>query len=187
MKSLRIKNMVSQQCINDVEKTLKDMGYDLNDVDLGIVEFHEPINLEERLEIAKVIQAYGFEILDDKTSQLIERIKTQITELVSKEVNDLTITLSEYLSSKLQMDYQTLSDIFARQETQTIEQFYILQKIEKIKELLVYTDLSVQEIAFRMNYASAVNLTTQFKKITGLTPSFFKEIQIEKQNILKNE
>ena len=105
---------------------------------------------------------------------MVERIKNQIIELVSKDLNDLTITLSEYLSSKLQTEYNTLSTLFSNQESQTIEQFYILQKIEKVKELLVYDELNLSEIAYKMNYSSVSHLSNQFKKVTGLAPTHFK-------------
>ena len=116
---------------------------------------------------------------------LVERIKTQIIELVSKDVNDLTITLSEYLSSKLQVEYHTLSQLFSNQESQTIEQFYILQKIEKVKELLVYDELTLSEIAYKMNYSSVGYLSNQFKKVTGLAPTHFKEIKTFKEEVIK--
>jgi len=184
MKTLRIKNMVCPRCIMAVEKTLEDLGYDVNDVELGFVEFHDPISLEDRNKIESRLVKLGFEILDDKKSQTVERIKNQIIELVSKDLNDLTITLSEYLSSKLQTEYNSLSQLFSNQESQTIEQFYILQKIEKVKELLVYGELSLSEIAYKMNYSSVAHLSTQFKKITGLTPTHFKEIKQKKEEIL---
>lgn len=183
MKTLHIKNMVCPRCIMVIEKTLEDMGYDLNDVDLGIVEFHEPITLDDKEKIEKAIQPFGFEILEDKKATLVDRIKNAIIELIDKDVNDLTITLSEYLQSKLQTEYQTLSELYSTQESQTIEQFYILQKIEKVKELLVYEDLSLNEIAYKMNYSSAAHLSTQFKKVTGLSPSHFKEIKSFKEDI----
>lgn len=187
MKTLRIKNMVCPRCIMAVEKTMEDLGFEINDVELGLVEFHEPITLDDRNKIETKLIALGFEILDDKKSQTVERIKNQIIELVSKDLNDLTITLSEYLSSKLQTEYNSLSQLFSSQESQTIEQYYILQKIEKVKELLVYDELSLNEIAYKMNYSSAAHLSTQFKKITDLSPSHFKEIKLKKEAILLNK
>lgn len=175
--------MVCPRCIMVIEKTLEDMGYDLNDVDLGIVEFHDPITLDDKEKIEAAIQPLGFEILEDKKATLVERIKNAIIELLDKDVNDLTITLSEYLASKLQTEYHTLSHLFSTQESQTIEQYYILQKIEKVKELLVYDELSINEIAYKMNYSSAAHLSTQFKKVTGLAPSHFKEIKSFKEDI----
>lgn len=183
MKVLRIKNMVCPRCIMVIEKTMEDMGFELNDVDLGIIEFHEPISLNDKDKIEKAITPLGFEILEDKKSMLVERIKTQIIELLSKDVNYLTITLSEYLSSKLQVEYRTLSQLFSSQESQTIEQYYILQKIEKVKELIVYDELTLSEIAHKMNYSSVAYLSNQFKKVTGLTPSHFKAIKKSKEHI----
>ena len=187
MKTLRIKNMVCPRCIMAVEKTLEDLGYDVNDVELGLVEFHDPILQEDRIKIEAKLVALGFEILDDKKSQTVERIKNQIIELVSKDMNDLTITLSEYLSSKLQTEYHTLSSLFSNQESQTIEQYYILQKIEKVKELLVYDELTLSEIAYKMNYSSVGHLSNQFKKVTGLAPTHFKEIKVFKEEILNDK
>lgn len=187
MKTLRIKNMVCPRCIMAVEKTMEDLGFDVNDVELGLVEFHDSITLDDRNKIEVQLVKLGFEILDDKKSQTVERIKNQIIELVSKDLNDLTITLSEYLASKLQTEYNSLSQLFSTQESQTIEQYYILQKIEKVKELLVYDELSLNEIAYKMNYSSAAHLSTQFKKITGLSPSHFKEIKTNKEELLENK
>lgn len=187
MKALRIKNMVCPRCILAVEKTMEELGFEINDVELGLVEFHEPITLDDRNKIEVKLVKLGFEILDDKKSQTVERIKNQIIELVSKDLNDLTITLSEYLASKLQTEYNSLSQLFSTQESQTIEQYYILQKIEKVKELLVYDELSLNEIAYKMNYSSAAHLSTQFKKITGLSPSHFKDVKMSKENVLENK
>ncbi len=187
MKTLRIKNMVCPRCIMAVEKTMEDLGYDVNDVELGLVEFHDPITHDDRNRIESKLVALGFEILDDKKSQTVERIKNQIIELVSKDMNDLTITLSEYLSSKLQTEYHTLSSLFSNQESQTIEQYYILQKIEKVKELLVYDELTLSEIAYKMNYSSVGHLSNQFKKVTGLAPTHFKEVKISKEEVLNDK
>lgn len=184
MKLLRIKNMVCSRCILVIERLMEEMGYELNDVDLGLIEFHEAITLEDLRKIEKKLQPFGFEILDEKKSFLVERIKNQIIELVSKDLNNLQITLPEYLQSKLQIEYEVLEELFSQQESQTIEQFYYLQEIEKIKELLVYEDYSLSEIAFKLNYSSAANLSVQFKKITGLTPSHFKEIKKQKTEII---
>ncbi|WP_372472945.1 helix-turn-helix domain-containing protein [Capnocytophaga sp. ARDL2] len=184
MKLLRIKNMVSSRCILVIERLMEDMGFELNDVDLGVIEFHEAITLEDRNKIEKAIQSLGFEILDEKKSLLVERIKNQIIELVSKDLNDLQITLPEYLQSKLQIEYDVLEELFSQQESQSIEQFYTLQEIEKVKELLVYEDFTLSEIAFKLNYNSSASLSAQFKKITGLPPSHFMEIKKQKQNII---
>lgn len=185
MKTLRIKNMVCPRCIMTIEKTMEELGYDVNDVELGLIEFHDPITLEDRDKIETAIQPFGFEILEDKKSMMVERIKNAIIELLSKDVNDLSITLSEHLASKLQTEYEKMSQLFSSQESQTIEQYYIQQKIEKVKELLVYEDLSLNEIAYKMNYSSAAHLSTQFKKVTGLSPSHFKTIKMQKEEISK--
>lgn len=131
MKILRIKNMVCPRCIMVIEKTMEELGFELNDVDLGIIEFHEPITLEDRNKIEKVIKPLGFEILSDRKSTLVERIKTQIIELVSKDVNDLTITLSEYLSSKLQVEYHTLSQLFSSKNRKLLSNTTFCKKLKR--------------------------------------------------------
>ncbi|KKX47548.1 AraC family transcriptional reguator [Sphingobacterium sp. IITKGP-BTPF85] len=126
----------------------------------------------------------GFEVIDDKKCRIIERIKNIIIELVHNRDSDIKTNLSDVLSNKLHHDYNYLSNLFSEVEGTTIEKYFIAQKIEKVKELLVYDELSLSEIAFRLNYSSVAYLSNQFKKVTGLTPSHFKQIKEDKRKPL---
>jgi AraC-like DNA-binding protein len=181
---LYIKNMVCSRCIMVVKSELEKLGLQLLRVDLGEVEMQSPVTAEQKTEIAQRLNAFGFELIDDKKSRTIERIKTLIIELVHQQNNTLNITLSEYLSSQILQDYSTLSNLFSEVEGSTIEKYFIHQKIEKVKELLMYDELSLSEIAFQLNYSSVAYLSNQFKKITGLTPSHFKNLKEKKRKQL---
>ena len=130
------------------------------------------------------LEKVGFELIDNRKGQLIERAKTLLIELVHRQNNELRTNLSDYLSQQLGHDYSSLSTLFSEVEGTTIEKFYIAQKIERVKELLVYDELSLSEIAHLLNYSSVAHLSNQFKKITGLTPSHFKQIGAVKRKPL---
>src|SRR5690606_28337477 len=132
----------------------------------------------------KALILLGFEVIDDRKSLIIEKIKNIIIDLVHHQDNDTKSNLSDVLSSKLHHDYNYLSNLFSEIEGTTIEKYFIAQKIEKVKELLVYDELSLSEIAFRLNYSSVAYLSNQFKKVTGLTPSHFKQIREDKRKSL---
>ena len=132
----------------------------------------------------KALVLLGFELIDDKKSRIIEKIKNIIIELVHHQNNDAKTNLSDVLSSQLHHDYNYLSNLFSEIEGTTIEKYFIAQKIEKVKELLVYDELSLSEIAFRLNYSSVAYLSNQFKKVTGLTPSYYKQIRDDKRKPL---
>ncbi len=184
MSSLFIKNMVCNRCIMVVQQELEKLGLDVKSVTLGEVKFgKEPIS-EERKQIEAVLVPLGFEVIDDKKSRIIEKIKTIIIDLVHHQDNDARVNLSELLSSELRHDYNYLSNLFSEVEGTTIEKYFIAQKIEKVKELLVYDELSLSEIAYRLNYSSVAYLSNQFKKVTGLTPSHFKQIREDKRKPL---
>ena len=123
----------------------------------------------------------GFELIDTKKSKTIERIKNLIIVLVHQKNNQLATTLSNYLSKDLLQDYNTLSNLFSEVEGITIEQYFIAQKIEKVKELLMYNELSLSQIAFQLNYSSTAYLSNQFKKVTGFTPTYFKQLKDKKR------
>ena len=133
------------------------------------------------MNLSEALVRLGFQIIDDKKSRIIEKIKNIIIELVHHQDNDTKTNLSEVLSNKLHHDYNHLSNLFSEIEGTTIEKYLIAQKIEKVKELLVYDELSLSEIAFRLNYSSVAYLSNQFKKVTGLTPSHFKQIKVDKR------
>lgn len=159
-----------------VKSKLEELGLHPIQVELGEVEILEnDISiLKERIKIE--LHKLGFELLNDKKTKTIELIKTTIIDLVHEKNNQLSINLSDYLADTVGQEYSMLSNLFSEVEGQTIEKYYILQKVEKVKELLVYDELSLSEIAFQMNYSSVAYLSNQFKKITGLTPSHFKKL-----------
>jgi AraC-like DNA-binding protein len=181
---LYVKNMVCDRCKMVVKSELEKLGISPSNVELGEITLDKPLSDDQRYRIKNTLEPLGFELIDDKKSRLIEQIKTLIIELVHYNNNDLKINLSDYLSDKLHHDYNYISNLFSEIEGTTIEKYFIAQKIEKVKELLVYDELSLSEIAFRLNYSSAAHLSNQFKKVTGLTPSHFKEVKTNKRKPL---
>ncbi len=179
-----IKNMVCNRCKMVVKSTLEKLGLYPVQVELGEIELQESDISTVKDTLKKELQALGFDLLDDKKTQTIEKIKNLITELVHNKNSELQVTLSEYLSREIRQDYSALSNLFSEVEGITIEKYYILQKIEKIKELLVYDELTLSEIAFQLNYSSVGYLSNQFKKVTGLTPSHFKKLRTIKRKPL---
>lgn len=173
---LYVKNMVCKRCIMVVENIVKELGLTLINIELGEVEIEQSNIKTIKKALQEKLSAVGFELLDDKNAQIIEKIKTLIIDLIQNKNNLLPTNLSVYLSDKLNMDYSMLSNLFSEVEGTTIEKFYIQQKIEKVKELLVYDELNLNEIASRLNYSSVAYLSNQFKKTTGLTPSHFKSL-----------
>lgn len=184
MDTLFIKNMVCNRCIMVVQNELDKLGLDVKSIKLGEVVLGKEISAEQRMKLEEAFSPLGFEVIDDKKSRIIEKIKNTIIELVHHQENGAKTNLSDVLSSKLNHDYNYLSNLFSEVEGTTIEKYFIAQKIEKVKELLVYDELSLSEIAFRMNYSSVAYLSNQFKKVTGLTPSHFKQIREEKRKPL---
>jgi AraC-like DNA-binding protein len=176
--------MVCNRCIMVVKAELEKMGFKPVSVELGEVEIEQELTKPEREQMRSVLQPLGFDLIDDKKSRLIERIKNLIVELVHEKQNDLKTNLSDFLSERLNHDYHYLSNLFSEVEGTTVEKYYIAQKIERVKELLVYDELSLSEIAFQLNYSSAAYLSNQFKKVTGLTPGHFKNIRSIKRKPL---
>jgi len=181
---LYIKNMVCNRCKMVVKNEIEKLGYQTISVELGEVKLEETTRPINRHEILKTLQPLGFELIDDKKSQLIEHIKTTIIDLVHNKNNDLRINLSDYLNNIIHYDYHYLSNLFSEVEGTTIEKYLIAQKIEKVKELLMYDELSLSEIAWKLNYSSVAHLSNQFKKVTGLTPTHFKNIKTLKRKPL---
>ncbi len=184
MKKLYIKNMVCNRCKMVVKSELEKLGHKPLQVELGEVTLSKELSEEEIANVDILLHDLGFSVIDDKKSQLIEKIKTLIIELVHQQNNQLKSNLSNYLSSKLNQDYTHMTNLFSEVEGTTIEKYFIAQKIEKVKELLVYDELTLSEIAYQLNYSSVSHLSNQFKKVTGLTPSHFKNIRIEKRKPL---
>lgn len=181
---LYIKNMVCDRCKMVVKTELEKLRINPSNVDLGEVTLDRSIDESQKQQIKSTLNRLGFELIDDKRSRLIEQIKTLIIELVHYNNNELRINLSDYLSQKLHHDYNYISNLFSEIEGTTIEKYFIAQKIEKVKELLVYDELTLSEIAFRLNYSSTAHLSSQFKKVTGLTPSHFKKVKTNKRKPL---
>jgi AraC-like DNA-binding protein len=167
-----------------VEEELKKFGLNPEKVILGEAELEKDPTPEQKEELEKALSNLGFELIDDKKSRIIEKIKNVIIDLVHHQESDNKFNLSDVLSRKLNHDYNYLSNLFSEVEGTTIEKYFIAQKIEKVKELLVYDELSLSEIAFQLNYSSVAYLSNQFKKVTGLTPSHFKQIREEKRKSL---
>ena len=179
--ALHIKNMVCNRCIMVVKNQLEQLGLQPVSVELGIAILPGKITDEVYHAVKVSLEPFGFELIDDKKSQMIEQIKDAIIELVHYNDNDLKVNLSDYLTTKLNRDYSSLSKPFSEV---TIEKYLIAQKIERAEELLVYGELSLNEIADKLNYSSAAYLSAQFKSITGLTPSHFKKIKENKRKPL---
>ena len=181
--TLFIKNMVCNRCIMVVNDELKKSGFVPTAVKLGEAEFNIELSKNDISVIKQKLEALGFELIDDKRIRIIEQIKNIIIELIyyTPDLNGMKINLSGYISQKLHYEYTYLSNLFSEIENTTIEQYYIIRKIERIKELLVYDELSLNEIADLMGYSSSAYLSAQFKKVTGLTPSHFKKIKEDKR------
>jgi AraC-like DNA-binding protein len=183
---LYIKYMLSNRCKMAVKEELKKLGLHFMIVDLGEVEIMEDISAEQREELKAGLLATGLELMDDKRGILVERIKNIIIELVHHTEEDIKTNFSDHLTEKLNHNYTYLANLFSEMQGTTIQQFIILHQVEKIKELIVYDELNLTEIAYKMNYSSVAHLSTQFKKVTGLSPSHFKELK-EKRRIPLDE
>ncbi len=171
-----IKNMVCNRCIMAVDNTFRESGVTPVKVSLGEVITREDIAPDKMQDIENKLNDYGFEIIDDTKSRIIQKIKNIIIDLVHYPGEDIKVNYSTHIESELNRDYTYLSNLFSSVEGTTIEQYIIHQKIEKVKELLVYDELSLSEIAFKLGYSSVAHLSNQFKKVTGLTPSHFKQV-----------
>lgn len=165
-----------------VKEELKKLKLHFMVVDLGEVEIMETISLEQRQLLKVALLNSGLELMDDKKSMMIEKIKNVIIEMVHHATEPLKINFSEHLSQKLDHDYTYLSNLFSEVQGTTIEQFIISHKTERIKELIIYGELNITEIAWKMNYSSVAHLSSQFKKVTGLSPSHFKKLKDKRRN-----
>lgn len=171
--------MVCNRCIFVVEKLLQDMKLLPISVDMGEVDFGgKSLSNPQMIVLREKLNQFGFEILDDKNTKLIDKIKRHIIDFIYNHLKDIEkLNLSNYLSQKLKCDYSYLSNIFSEIAGITIEQYVIQLKIEKVKELLFYNELTLSEISYQLNYSSVAHLSSQFKKVTGMTPTKFKQIK----------
>ena len=174
---LYIKYMVSLRCKMMVKEELKKLGLHFIFVNLGEVEIMEDLSDEKQAELKNALLQSGLELMDDKRAILIEKIKNLIIEMVHHSDEMIKVNLSDYLSEKLNHDYTYLANLFSEVQGTTIEHFMISHKIERIKELIIYDEMNISEIAWKMNYSSVAHLSNQFKKVTGLTPSHFKQLK----------
>ncbi len=178
--------MVSARCKMKVKAELKKLGLHFITIDLGEVEIMESITKVQTEQIKVALLKSGLELMDDKNAMLIEKIKNVIIEMVHHSDELPKVNFSNFLSEKLKYDYTYLSNLFSETEGTTIEHFILLHKIERVKELIIYGELNLTEIAFKLHYSSVSHLSNQFKKITGLTPSFFKSLKDKKRTSLEN-
>lgn len=178
--------MVSIRCKMLVKTELDKFGLDYGTIDLGEVEVKGNITEEQREQLKTNLLMSGLELMDDKKAILIEKIKKVIVEMVHYEDELPKVKNSDYISEKLHYDYTYLANLFSETTGTTIEHFIIIHKIERVKELMIYDELNLTEISYKLNYSSVSHLSTQFKKITGLTPSFFKSLKQKKRIPLEN-
>lgn len=183
---LYIKNMVCIRCKMVVKAELEKLGIGYILIELGQVEISQELSSEQMSQLDAALRRSGLELIDDKKGVLIEKIKCIIIETVHYSQEKIRVNLSDYISDKLNYDYTYLASLFSEVTGITIEKFYIGHKIEKAKELLVYNELNLTEIAYNLGYSSVAHLSNQFKKFTGLTPSHFKKLKNKRRLLLEN-
>lgn len=182
--TLFIKNMVCQRCIMTVESVLNNLRVPFKKVSLGEVDLVAKPAPEELKSIEQDLNKAGFELIETRVNKVIENIKQAVMEYLNLGMDNENLKLSSFITKKIPYEYSYLSDLFSSVEGKTIEQFFLLQRIEKVKELLVYDQLSLTEISYQTGFSSVHHLSSQFKKITGLTPSHFKKIGAAKRKSL---
>ncbi|MDR8391983.1 helix-turn-helix domain-containing protein [Aliifodinibius sp. S!AR15-10] len=179
-KHFHIKNMVCSHCAEVLEEKLIDAGFEVQKIELGELLLAEPVDEVDYSRLVSVIRDNGFDLIDDENSRIVEKIKHYIIQQV-RSGQPLEMNLSEYLAENIQKDYQQLSRLFSAVEGKSIERYFILQKIERAKELIVYDEKTLSEIALELDYSSQQHFSRQFKKETGLSPSHFKEVKENKR------
>jgi len=183
---LFIKYMVSIRCKLMVKSELKKLGLHYIMVELGEVEIKENITAEQHAQLKTGLLKSGLELMDDQRAILIEKIKNIIIEMVHYADEPPKINFSNYLSDRLNYDYTYLANLFSEVTGITIEHYIIAHKIERVKELLIYDELNLTQISYKLNYSSVAHLSNQFKKVTGLTPTFFKNLKHKKRTSIEN-
>ena len=184
--TLHIKNMVCLHCIMALKQLLKELDIAYNHIELGAIILNEKLSKEKLAELSAGLNTLGLALIDDRRSRIIEKIKTTIIKLLREDDEEKqNLNISSILSEELNYDYNYLSNLFSESEGITIEKFVIAQRIDRVKELLVYDELTLSEIAYKLGYTSTAHLSNQFKKITGLTPSYFKKIKEQKHDYLE--
>jgi len=178
--------MVSLRCKMVVESELKKLNMRYTELELGEADVQDDISAEQRSALKAALLRSGLELMDDKKAMLIEKIKNVIVEMVHYTDELPTTNFSDYLSGKLNYNYTYLANLFSETKGMTIEHFIIIHKIERVKELIIYDELNLTDIAYKLNYSSVAHLSNQFKKITGLTPSFFKTLKHRRRTSLED-
>jgi YesN/AraC family two-component response regulator len=173
--------MVSTRCKLTVKEVLRKLGLHFLIVDLGEVDIMEELSASQREELNSLLLDSGLELMDDKRAILIEKIKNTVIEMVHYKDEVIKTNFSNYLSEKLKHDYTYMANLFSEVQGTNIEQFIILHKIERIKELIMYNELNITESAWKLNYSSVAHLSNQFKKVTGLSPSHFRQLKERKR------
>jgi len=181
-----IKNMVCIRCQLVVKSELEKLGLHYSYVKIGETNIQGNVPPEQLEQLDAALRKLGLQLMDNKKSVLVEKIKSAIIELVHYTDQPIKVNLSDYISEKLNYDYTYLANLFSEVKGITIEKFYLLHKIEKVKELIIYDELNLTEIAYIMNYSSVAHLSNQFKRITGLTPTHFKKIKNRRRDTLEN-
>ena len=179
--------MVCVRCKMVVKSELDKLGVQYTSIELGEVEIPDNIEKDQLSNLSVALKMTGLELMDDNKNILVEKIKTIIIELIHYNDEQIKINLSDYLSEKLNHNYTYLSNLFSEVKGTTIEQFYLANKIEKVKELLFYDELNLAEIAYKLHYSSVAHLSNQFKKMTGLTPSHFKNLKNNRRSVLGSQ
>ena len=173
--NIYIKNMVCIRCKMLVRKMLDDMGLQYSKVELGTAELKRPISQEQKQNIKEALQFWGLELIEDSKSILVEKIKGSVINMIRDDANANSFKTSHYLSRYLQYNYTYLANVFSQETGICLTDYIIAHKIEKVKEMLMYEDLTISEIAWKLNYSSVAHLSNQFAKVTGLRPSQFKK------------
>lgn len=169
--------MVCPRCISAVSQILTELSIEYKTVKLGEVELVSALNKSDKDEISKKLQNSGFSLIDDRKSQLIEQMKTLVVDKIHHSTGELVIKWADYVGDNIHLDYKYLSSLFSSVESITFEQYIINQKIERVKELIVYDELTLSEIAYKLGYSSVAYLSNQFKRVTGMSPTEFKKVR----------
>lgn len=175
---LHIKNMVCHRCVMAVDQLLKELNFTPVRIELGEVEINSDLSADDKKVLGDRLRSIGFELIDDKQSRIITQVKSLIIREIHHSEHHQNINWSDLISGALPYEYKYLSRLFSSVEGITIEQYIIRQKIEKVKELIIYDELSLSQIAYKLDYSSVAHLSSQFKKVTGMTPSEFKKLGI---------
>ena len=178
--------MVSNRCKMAVKEELRKMGLHFVVVELGEVDIMEVLTAEQRAELNRGLQASGLELMDDRRAVMIEKVIHVITEMIHHSEEIPKVNYSDFISAKVGYDYTYLSNVFSEVKGITVQQFIIMHKIERVKELLLYEELNLTEISYKMHYSSVAHLSNQFKKVTGLSPSQFKLMKDRRRNPIED-